>query len=130
MAARTRETLEATAAEVDPSGDRVEAVPADTVRASVDTTNGDPNGPQWVDVADLATGNRRRRHVVFHATADNLVADDGNSTFDIYVRSVSMPTIDSVTPPRVERSDRSAQLVGVEPGHGTRSRCDQFRRLS
>ena len=36
------------------------------------------------------------RYVTFHSSADNLVTGDGNGAFDVYVRSVSMPTVASV----------------------------------
>ena len=42
------------------------------------------------------------RYVVFHTNADNLVTGDGNGTFDVYVRSVSMPTVASVSPNQVK----------------------------
>jgi quinohemoprotein amine dehydrogenase alpha subunit-like protein len=41
------------------------------------------------------------RYVSFHTLATNLVSDDGNGTFDVYVRAVLMPTVDSVTPDTV-----------------------------
>ncbi|MCU1465507.1 MAG: hypothetical protein JWM72_1435 [Actinomycetia bacterium] len=34
----------------------------------------------------------------FHTTANNLANNDGNSAFDVYVRAVSMPTIESIAP--------------------------------
>jgi hypothetical protein len=41
------------------------------------------------------------RYVAFDTTADNLGIADGNGFFDVYVRAVSMPKIESVTPSSV-----------------------------
>jgi Tol biopolymer transport system component len=55
------------------------------------------------------------RYVVFHTNADNLVAGDRNRTFDIYVRSVSMPTVTSVSPDQVG-AGRSRRLIVTGSG--------------
>lgn len=55
------------------------------------------------------------RYVVFHTTADNLVTGDGNNTFDIYVRAVPIPTIDSIAPDTV-KAGRSATLTVTGSG--------------
>ena len=57
------------------------------------------------------------RYVVFHSGATNLVP--GSSGIDIYVRSVSMPTIDSVTPDTVAAGSSATLTVtgtGFLPG--------------
>jgi len=41
------------------------------------------------------------RYVSFHTTANNLGVNDGNNAFDVYVRAVSMPKIESITPSSV-----------------------------
>jgi Tol biopolymer transport system component len=51
------------------------------------------------------------RYVAFHTTADNLTRHDGNATFDVYVRSVSMPTIQSVTPDTVAAGSSATLTV-------------------
>jgi Tol biopolymer transport system component len=43
------------------------------------------------------------RYVSFHTTANNLANNDGNSAFDVYVRAVWMPTIESIAPESVAR---------------------------
>ena len=59
------------------------------------------------------------RYVVFHSNASNLANGDGNGDFDIYVRSVSMPTIESVTPDTVAPGSSATLTVtgtGFLPG--------------
>jgi Tol biopolymer transport system component len=51
------------------------------------------------------------RYVAFHTTADNLTRHDGNGFFDVYVRSVSMPTIASVTPDTVAAGSSATLTV-------------------
>jgi len=54
-----------------------------TVRASVDTLGGDPNG-----VSSSPVISDDGRYVVFHSTASNLVPDDTNEFEDIFVRDL------------------------------------------
>ena len=59
------------------------------------------------------------RYVAFHTLASNLVGGDGNGGFDVYVRSVSMPTVDSVTPNTVAAGSSATLTVtgsGFLPG--------------
>jgi Tol biopolymer transport system component len=54
------------------------------------------------------------RYVVFHTTADNLVTGDGNFLFDVYVRSVSMPTVASVSPNHLKAGhSRKLTVIGT-----------------
>jgi Tol biopolymer transport system component len=55
------------------------------------------------------------RYVAFLTNADNLGVADGNGAFDIYVRAVSMPEIDSITPATVSRGS-SAVLTVIGKG--------------
>lgn len=52
------------------------------------------------------------RYVAFHSSASNLIDGDGNHDFDIYVRAVWMPKIDSVTPDTVAAGS-SATLTAI-----------------
>jgi hypothetical protein len=59
------------------------------------------------------------RYVVFHTEANNLGTVDGNGTFDVYVRAVSMPKIDSITPDTVAAGSSATLTVigrGFLPG--------------
>jgi len=63
------------------------------------------------------------RYVSFHTTANNLGVNDGNNAFDVYVRAVSMPTIESITPSSVARGTSVALTVtgtGFLPGSRAR----------
>ncbi len=52
--------------------------------------------------ASLSAGGR---YVSFHTTASNLADNDGNGAFDIYVRAVSMPSIESIVPSSSRRGE-------------------------
>jgi Tol biopolymer transport system component len=54
-----------------------------TVRASVDTGGGDPNG---LSILPSVSGDGR--YVAFSSSATDLVQGDGNDTFDVYVRDL------------------------------------------
>ena len=59
------------------------------------------------------------RYVAFHSTASNLASSDHNGGFDVYVRSVSMPTITAVTPDTVAAGSTTTLTVngtGFLPG--------------
>ena len=59
------------------------------------------------------------RYVAFHTSANNLGVADGNGTFDVYVRAVSIPKIDSVTPDTVPAGGSETLTVigsGFLPG--------------
>ncbi len=63
------------------------------------------------------------RYVSFHTTANNLGVNDGNNAFDVYVRAVSMPTIESITPSSVARGTSATLTVtgtGFLPGSRAR----------
>ena len=51
------------------------------------------------------------RYVAFHTSANNLGIADGNGTFDVYVRAVSVPKIDSVTPDTVAQGTSAVLTV-------------------
>jgi Tol biopolymer transport system component len=55
-----------------------------TVRASVDTGGGDPNGDSYAPTTLSADG----RYVAFSSYASDLVAGDGNGTYDVFVRDL------------------------------------------
>ena len=59
------------------------------------------------------------RYVSFHTTANNLGVNDGNGDFDVYVRAVSMPKIESIAPSSVARGSSATLTVtgsGFLPG--------------
>ena len=59
------------------------------------------------------------RYVAFHSLANNLVRGDRNLNFDVFVRAVSMPTVDSVTPDTVAAGSSATLTVtgsGFLPG--------------
>ena len=51
------------------------------------------------------------RYVTFHSGAGNLVSSDGNGAFDIFVRAVITPTVDSVAPATVARGATATLLL-------------------
>ena len=55
------------------------------------------------------------RYATFHTSADDLVSGDGNGGFDVYVRSVSMPTVASVRPNEV-RAGHTERLTVTGSG--------------
>jgi hypothetical protein len=59
------------------------------------------NGRAANGISGAASLSADGRYVSFHTTANNLANDDTNNAFDVYVRAVSMPTIESVTPSSV-----------------------------
>jgi Tol biopolymer transport system component len=85
-----------------------------TTRASVNAFGKEANGNSAVGSIS-ADG----RYVAFHSAASNLVSGDGNDAFDIYVRAVVTPTIDSVAPAAAERGLKVRLVVtgtGFLPG--------------
>jgi hypothetical protein len=63
------------------------------------------------------------RYVSFHTTANNLANNDGNGGFDVYVRAVSMPTIESISPTSVSPGSSATLTVtgtGFLPGSKAR----------
>jgi Tol biopolymer transport system component len=58
-----------------------------TIRASVDTAGGDPDG--WSELASIS-GNGR--YVAFTSRAPDLVPGDGNGTWDVFVRDIQAGT--------------------------------------
>jgi Tol biopolymer transport system component len=60
------------------------------------------------------------RYVAFDSTSSELDPDDGNGTFDVFVRAVSRPTVEKVTPPVIHRgTTRTLVLTGAGFGPGT-----------
>lgn len=55
------------------------------------------------------------RYVAFHTSSNNLGTADGNQSFDVYVRAVSIPTIESVAPDTVAAGS-SATLTVIGTG--------------
>jgi Tol biopolymer transport system component len=76
-----------------------------TTRVSVNLLGREANGTS----AGLISADGR--YVAFHSDASNLVGSDGNGAFDIYVRAVVTPTVDSVTPPTVGRGSTATLTV-------------------
>jgi Tol biopolymer transport system component len=86
---------------------------ATTTRVSVNRFGREANGTS----AGLISADGR--YVAFHSDASNLVGDDGNGIFDIYVRAVVTPTIDSVTPATAARGHKVKLVLtgsGFLPG--------------
>ena len=82
---------------------------ASTVRASVNVFASQANGASAVGQIS-ADG----RYVTFHSSANGLVAGDQNDAFDVFVRAVVTPTVDSLTPGMLARGANTTLLL-----HGT-----------
>jgi Tol biopolymer transport system component len=77
-----------------------------TTRASVNLLGREANG-----VSAVGSISADGRYVTFHSSASNLVGGDGNGTFDIFVRAVGVPTVDSITPATIARGATGTLLV-------------------
>jgi Tol biopolymer transport system component len=64
-----------------------------TVRASLDTAGGDPNGASSLSVTMSADG----RYVAFASEASDLVPGDGNGLYDVFVRDLQAATTTRVS---------------------------------
>lgn len=75
------------------------------------------------DISGAAALSADGRYVSFHTAASNLANNDGNGGFDVYVRAVSMPTIESISPTSVSPGSSVTLTVtgtGFLPGSKAR----------